>query len=148
MLTVTVIDASHSHSNNTVQHRGWVWYRVWCRNAERALIIASGSEFRKFSFEVVESRWFSVGILLVIMVNTVFIGLQTSQYIVAKSGEHELQVTVVCVRGFSTEWYLTLVEQLFLAIYIMEVSLKIYVWRLKFFKSSWNLFGETPLHTV
>ena len=76
---------------------GLVCVCVWCRNAERALIIASGSEFRKFSFMVVESRWFSVGILLVILVNTVFIGLQTSQYIVAKSGEPMATGQAVCV---------------------------------------------------
>lgn len=56
------------------------------RNAERALIMANGSEFRQFSFELVESRWFSIAILAVILVNTAFIGLQTSEYIVAKAG--------------------------------------------------------------
>ena len=34
-----------------------------------------------------------------------------------------------------------LVDQVFLAIYIVELSLKIYVWRLKFFKQFWNNFG-------
>lgn len=48
--------------------------------------MATGSEFRQFSFEFVESRWFSIAILLVILVNTAFIGLQTSEYIVAKGG--------------------------------------------------------------
>ena len=48
----------------------------------------SGSEFRQFAFELVESRWFSIGILGVIIVNTAFIGIQTSKYVVAKAGMH------------------------------------------------------------
>lgn len=33
-----------------------------------------------------------------------------------------------------------LVDQIFLAIYILELGLKLYVWRLRFFKQSWNVF--------
>lgn len=43
--------------------------------------------------------------------------------------------------SLSTEWYLVLIDQVFLAIYIVELSLKLYVWRLKFFKQFWNNFG-------
>ena len=39
-----------------------------------------------------------------------------------------------------------LVDQFFLAVYIMELTLKLYVWRLKFFKVSWNVFGEMGIH--
>ena len=56
------------------------------RTTERALIYTSGSEFRQFSFDLVESRWFNVAILLVIFVNTIAIGIQTSTYVVAKAG--------------------------------------------------------------
>ena len=52
------------------------------------MIYTSGSEFRQFSFDLVESRWFNVAILLVIFVNTIAIGIQTSTYIVAKAGKH------------------------------------------------------------
>ena len=44
-----------------------------------------------------------------------------------------------------TEWYLTFVDQLFLAVYIMELSLKLYVWRLRFFEQLWNIFGIQTL---
>lgn len=40
------------------------------------------------------------------------------------------------------EWWLMLVDQIFLAIYIVELSLKLYVWRLRFFKQFWNNFGN------
>lgn len=56
------------------------------REEERQIIVSSGSEFRQFAFELVESRWFGVAILLVIFANTIFIGIQTSEYVVAKAG--------------------------------------------------------------
>ena len=56
------------------------------RTTERALIYTSGSEFRQFSFDLVESRWFNIAILLVIFVNTIAIGIQTSTYVIAKAG--------------------------------------------------------------
>jgi len=45
----------------------------------------------------------------------------------------------------STEWYLMFVDQIFLAVYIMELVLKLYVWRLRFFKQMWNIFGTTTV---
>ena len=56
------------------------------RTAERAMIYTSGSEFRQFSFDLVESRWFNIAILVVIFVNTIAIGIQTSTYVMAKAG--------------------------------------------------------------
>ena len=44
------------------------------------------------------------------------------------------------------------VDQIFLAVYIMELVLKLYVWRLRFFKQMWNIFGtatvENEMHAV
>lgn len=57
------------------------------RIKEYKLILSSGSEFRHFAFELVESRWFGFAILLVIFANTTFIAIQTSEYVVAKAGE-------------------------------------------------------------
>ncbi len=37
-------------------------------------------------------------------------------------------------------WYLTMVDNLFLAIYIVEFLLKFYAWRLRYFKLGWNIF--------
>ena len=58
-----------------------------CRREERELIASSGSKFRQFSFNLVESQWFSFSILAVIMLNPLFIAIQTSKYVVAKAGE-------------------------------------------------------------
>ena len=58
------------------------------RNEERELIQSSGSEFRQFAFELVEAKWFGIAILVVIFINTAFIGIQTSEYVVAKAGNH------------------------------------------------------------
>ena len=44
--------------------------------------------------------------------------------------------------SYVAAWYVTLIDQLFLAVYIVELLLKLYVWRLRFFKISWNVFGE------
>ena len=37
-------------------------------------------------------------------------------------------------------WYLTMVHNMFLAIYIVEFLLKFYAWRLRYFKLAWNIF--------
>lgn len=50
-----------------------------------------------------------------------------------------------CYSSCSTEWYLMFVDQIFLAVYIMELVLKLYVWRLRFFKQMWNIFGTTTV---
>ncbi|XP_064402554.1 cation channel sperm-associated protein 1-like [Halichondria panicea] len=93
-------------------------------------ILESGSEFRKFCYALVESSWFSSTILVVILINTVFIGIQTSEEIVARS-----------------EWYLTLMDQLFLSVYIIELSLKLNAWRFLYFKTYWNVFDFTIVAT-
>ena len=48
---------------------------------------SGNDQLRIFLFEFTEHKVFSIAILLVIFVNTVFIGLQTSEEIMAKSGE-------------------------------------------------------------
>ena len=59
--------------------------------------MAGGSKFRRFAFDLAESRWFSFSILAVIMLNTIFIAVQTSKYIVAKAGEQPDGYIGVCV---------------------------------------------------
>ena len=60
------------------------------KREECELIASSGSKFCQFSFNLVESRWFSFSILAVIMLNTLFIAIQTSRYVIAKAGEGSL----------------------------------------------------------
>jgi hypothetical protein len=38
-------------------------------------------------------------------------------------------------------WYLAIIDQLFLGIYVMEMVLKIWVFRISYFKTGWNIFG-------
>ncbi len=78
-----------------------------------------------------------------IFVNTIAIGIQTSTYVVAKAGNnYNLPYSLTVSSLSNIDWYLTLLDQLFLAIYILELVLKIIAWRFKFFKSSWNIFGN------
>ena len=55
-------------------------------NEERNLVKSGRDELRLFLFEFTEHRVFNVSILFVIFLNTIFIGLQTSKEIIAKSG--------------------------------------------------------------
>ena len=105
-------------------------------------------ELRLFLFEFTEHKVFNVSILLVIFLNTIFIGLQTSKEIMAKSGTYVAAPCMVTlhiastlhVRALHTGWYLTMVDNTFLAIYIVEFLLKFYAWRLRYFKLGWNIF--------
>ena len=40
------------------------------------------------------------------------------------------------------EWYISVVNQLFTAIYQFEILLQLNVWGLKFFRNWWNNFSE------
>ena len=135
-------------------------------------MIESGrDEFRIFLFELTEHKAFSFGILLLIFINTILIGIQTSEEIMAKSGLskiikvnaldiwisillHELPIlysqpeNIAVCTTFSkyslpiyVGWYIAIIDNCFLAVYIMELLLKLYVWRLRYFKLGWNVFG-------
>ena len=58
------------------------------REEVRDSIYSSGSLFRKYVFAVLSSKYFDLFILVVILVNAVLIGLQTSQYVEAKAGQY------------------------------------------------------------
>lgn len=40
------------------------------------------------------------------------------------------------------DWYFTIIDSVFLGIYVMECVLKLFVLRLEYFKDYWNLLGE------
>ena len=73
--------------------------------------------------DVIESKVFSAAMLTIIFVNTFLIALQTDQMAQMKA-----------------DWYLSVVDNVFLGIYILELILKFYVHRSRFFKSGWNNF--------
>jgi len=59
----------------------------------------------------------------IILINTVTMALQAIKSINSKYA-----------------WYLAIIDQIFLVIYIWECLLKLYAWRLYYFKSGWNIF--------
>lgn len=85
--------------------------------------LAKWSAARLACFDLVESKAFGGGILCVILANTVLIAMQT---------DRKLNVDV--------GWYFSVVDSVFLGVYVLELGLKYYVWRGAFFRSGWNTF--------
>jgi Ion transport protein. len=71
----------------------------------------------------VEARWFQRLIIAVILINTVTLGLETSAAIVERYGG-----------------YLYVLDHAALYVFVVELLLKIFVYRLRFFTDPWNLF--------
>ncbi|KNE66175.1 hypothetical protein AMAG_19355 [Allomyces macrogynus ATCC 38327] len=78
---------------------------------------------RRYCLGIVASNTFSSAILVVIVVNTAVLAIQTMAFLSTNFG-----------------WYLSLLDQIFLGIYLMETITKFYVYRLAYFKSGWNNF--------
>lgn len=73
--------------------------------------------------KTVNSKWFQNFITVVIIINAVTLGLETSDYMMNNIGS-----------------LLVFIDQLALKIFILEILLKLYVYRLSFFKQGWNIF--------
>lgn len=85
--------------------------------------ISSGSWLRSTIYDITQSSTFSNFILIVILANTICLSLETVKVIRKAFG-----------------WYLTIADCCFLGVYILECALKLFSWRLRYFKSAWNLF--------
>ena len=72
---------------------------------------------------VIESRFFERFIITVILVNAVTLSLETSKTAMAAYGD-----------------LLIAIDRIALSIFVVEISAKLFVYRLRFFKSAWNLF--------
>ena len=70
-----------------------------------------------------ESRFFQRFIIVVIMLNSILIGAETSSLVMNSIG-----------------MYIDFFDLLILILFSIEIILKIFVYRLSFFRSSWNLF--------
>lgn len=77
------------------------------------------SQLKRF----VEYPRFSQFILALILINAVLLGMETSSAIMAEYGPT-----------------LLLLDKVFLTIFVIEVALRIFVYRLDFFKDPWSLF--------
>lgn len=72
---------------------------------------------------VVESRGFETAIIAVIVVNAVVIGLETVPSVMAHYGG-----------------LLRAIDRIAIGVFIAEIALKLYAYRLRFFASGWNVF--------
>lgn len=70
--------------------------------------------------KIVESRWFSNAMFMVILVNAVILGWATY--------------------GSSVLPYLMIAERVIIGVFVIEMALKLYAWRSGFWKDSWNWF--------
>jgi len=71
----------------------------------------------------VEAEWFQRLIIAVIIVNAVVIGLETSEWAMARAGR-----------------LIIALDPIALGVFVVEITLKLVVYRLGFFKSAWNVF--------
>ncbi|KAJ3354792.1 Cation channel sperm-associated protein 1 [Allomyces javanicus] len=85
--------------------------------------LAESYWLRWHCYVVVQAGSFNYCILAVILLNTALLAVQTTPGVNMNYG-----------------WYLGLLDQAFLGVYLMEMLVKLYVFRLVYFKSGWNLF--------
>ena len=71
----------------------------------------------------IESKITNVFITIVILINAITLGLETSDTLVSKLGN-----------------VLTYIDKIALSIFVVELTIKLFVYRLSFFKSGWNNF--------
>jgi len=72
---------------------------------------------------LVERAWFRHTVTAVILVNAVVLGLETSETAMAAAGSLLLAIDRLC-----------------LAVFVVELALKLAAWRHRFFTSGWNIF--------
>ncbi len=73
--------------------------------------------------KLIESNMFTFGITALILVNAITLGLETDQFITARYGE-------------LLQW----IDRIILVLFSIELLIKFYVYRFRFFRSGWNLF--------
>jgi voltage-gated sodium channel len=84
---------------------------------------ASEPALRQSVRRVVEAEWFQNAIIIVIVLNAIVIGLQTSETAMVSAGG-----------------LLQVLDRIAVAIFVLEILAKLYVYRWRFFASGWNLF--------
>lgn len=90
---------------------------------EDAPLMPRASGFRGQVQKVIEANWFINFIIVVILVNAATLGMQTSQSLVDGYG-----------------FWLNLLDQIALGVFIVELLLKMFVYRLRFVRDGWNVF--------
>ncbi|XP_038046707.1 cation channel sperm-associated protein 1-like [Patiria miniata] len=92
----------------------------------RQKVLRSAGAFRRHMYNLTESIAFNGFILSVILLNT---GIMCA-----------LTYDIVAVR---VGWHAAVLDHVFLVIYFMECVLKLFVWRLDYFKEQWNIIDFT-----
>ena len=72
---------------------------------------------------LVETNWFNHGILALILINAILLGLETSATLMQDFGA-----------------VILLADNLLLAVFVLELLLRIFAYRVSFFKDPWSLF--------
>lgn len=72
---------------------------------------------------VVEAPWFTKTIMILIIVNAIILGMETYSGIMVRYGE-----------------ILTIIDRFILWIFVAELSIRLFVYRLQFFRDPWSLF--------
>ncbi|XP_022081597.1 cation channel sperm-associated protein 1-like isoform X2 [Acanthaster planci] len=90
----------------------------------RQKVLRSAGTFRRHMYDLTESLAFNGFILGVILLNTGIMCALTYDTVAVRAG-----------------WHATVLDHVFLVIYFMECVLKLYVWRLDYFKEQWNIVG-------
>lgn len=86
-------------------------------------LLESASFSQRIVLELVESKSFNISIMVIIILNALALGIETD-------------ITTMKYYG----WYLDLLNNVFLGIYLFELCLKLYSMRMDYFKSGWNIF--------
>ncbi len=73
--------------------------------------------------QIVESRWFSTAITIVIIINAVTLGLETWPLAMERAGG-----------------LLRVLDTAALTVFVIEIAMKLWVYRLAFFRNGWNVF--------
>ena len=73
--------------------------------------------------EFVESKFVTLGITVLILINAVTLGMETDKEVSAQVGA-----------------VLNWIDRIILIIFTIEIALKFYAYRLRFFRSGWNVF--------
>lgn len=91
--------------------------------SNKRTLISSSSSFKNKLCAFIETNLFQNTILVLIVINAIILGAETSLSVMASIG--------------ST---LLLVDKILLAIFVLEIIARIYVYRGNFFRDSWSLF--------
>lgn len=106
------------HSSTAIFNRLNLTYRdLFHRNSWRPCLLT-----------LVTSRRFSSFIMIIILLNTIALIMQTFEDI-----------------EIHAKWYLEGIDHIFGGIYLWELCLKLYVWRWGFFREKWNTLGKKSI---